>query len=151
MQFTPEQARVLAGVSRETLRHWKKAVPYLCAKSGKAARFTLVDVIGLAVTQELVEKLGLQIASVGKGVDVMFSLFAQASPESLDLCNVVISTARASLQEVSCDLRLKSNEPIVVVPLAPIVSAIQQNMFPIAARMRQHDLRFPPEPVRRMA
>ena len=151
MQFTPEQARVLAGVSTETLRHWKKAVPYLCAKSGKVARFSLVDVIGLAVTQELVEKLGVQITSVGLAVDMMFRMFAQASPESLDLCDVVISTARASLVDIHSDTRVKLSEPAIVVPLAPLVSAIQQKMFPIAARMRQRDLRFPPESVRRMA
>lgn len=151
MQFTPEQVRSLIGVSRETLRHWRKAIPYLSRKSGKAARFTLADVIGLAVTQELVEKLGVQIASVGKAVDMMFGLLAATSPDTLDLCQITLSSENARLQHQQSDADGMLGHAAIVVPLAPLVSGIQQSMFPIASRMRQRDLRFPPESVRRQA
>jgi hypothetical protein len=49
IHFTQEQARVLTGVSLGDLRQWRKAVPYLMAKPGKAARFTFADLVGLAI------------------------------------------------------------------------------------------------------
>jgi hypothetical protein len=151
MDFTPEQARTLAGVSRETLRHWRRAVPYLSGKAGKAARFTLTDVVGLAVIQEVVEKLGIQIASVGHSVDVMFGLLANATADSLDSCTVTLAAEQARLHDQQEETRGIVTQPSIVVPLAPLIARIQQNLFPIATRVRQRDLRFPPEAVRRQA
>ena len=77
IQFTQEQVRTLTGASVETVRHWRKAVPYLAEKSGKAARFSFSDVVALAITHELVRTFGVQIASVGIGIDSLFRLLSQ--------------------------------------------------------------------------
>lgn len=57
IQFTQDQMRTVTGVSIETVRHWRKIVPYLATKAGKAARFSFADLLGLAVTNELVGSL----------------------------------------------------------------------------------------------
>ena len=84
IQFTQEQVRTLTGASVETVRHWRKAVPYLAEKSGKAARFAFSDVVALAITHELVRTFGVQIASVGIGIDSLFRLLSQTNHQSLD-------------------------------------------------------------------
>ena len=97
IQFTQEQARTLTGVSVETIRHWRKAIPYLSSKTGKAARFTFADVLGLAVTHELVDSFGVHIASLSAGVDAFFRLLASSGPASLEGAIVFITSTEATL------------------------------------------------------
>ena len=84
IQFTQEQARTLAGVSTEAIRHWRKSVPYLSGRSGKAARFAFTDVVALAVTREIVDTFGVHISSLSGGVDALFRLLSNAGPASLN-------------------------------------------------------------------
>ena len=96
IQFTQEQARTLTGVSVETIRHWRRAVPYLAGKPGKSARFTFGDVVGLAVTQELVD-LGGRIANVSVGVQALFQLLSQEGPGMLQGSIALVTTTGASI------------------------------------------------------
>ena len=48
IHFTQDQMRTLTGVSVETVRHWRKTIPYLATKTGKAARFSFAELLGLA-------------------------------------------------------------------------------------------------------
>src|SRR3569833_451825 len=84
IQYTQDQMRALTGVSVETVRHWRKAVPYMATKTGKAARFSFADLLGLAVTNELVRSQGVHIGTVSSGVDALFRLLADASAQVLD-------------------------------------------------------------------
>ena len=135
----------------ETLRHWRKIIPYLSLKVGKGARFSFTDLIGLAVTKELVDTFGIHIAALSTPVDRMFPLFAEAAPALLDSAIVTFSAREARLyipRGQEADLPTQS---AVVIPLAPIVSGIQRHIFPLAASSQQTSLRFPPESVRRQA
>lgn len=152
IQFTQDQARTLTGVSVETVRHWRKAIPYLAAKTGKTARFTYADLVGLAVTNVLVGSLGAHIATLSAGVDALFRLLATVGPTSLDGAVVLVTASDASFYETVADGigRLKA-APALTVPLAPLVANIQRHMLPMAPISPQVDLPFPPEVVRIMA
>lgn len=149
IQFTQEQARMLTGVSVETVRHWRKTIPYLSAKTGKAARFTFTDVVGLAITHELVNSFGIHIANMGNGVDALFRLLANASPTSLESAIVLITATEAKLykNDVPSLLHLIAT-PVLMVPVAPWMEKIQRHVLPISVGMVQVALPFPPEAVR---
>lgn len=152
IQFTQDQARTLTGVSVETVRHWRKAVPYLAAKTGKTARFTYTDLVGLAVTNALVSSLGAHIAALSGGVDALFHLLATAGPTSLDRAIVLVTATDAFLYEPEIDgIDRLSSTPALTVPLAPLVANIQRHMLPIAPISPQVALPFPPEVVRSRA
>src|SRR5450755_2882928 len=127
--YTQDQARTLAGVSVETVRHWRRTVPYLAARAGKAARFSFSDVVGLAITQELVKTFGIHIATLSARVDAMFSLLANARAVSLDDAIVLITASEATLYETLNEL---PSVPALIIPLAPFVKQIQRQMFPTA-------------------
>ena len=152
IQFTQDQARTLTGVSVETVRHWRKTIPYLSAKTGKTARFTFADLVGLAVTNALVSSLGVHITTLSRGVDALFHLLANLGPHSLSNAIVLITATDVSLYEYGTDeVNRWSSAPALLVPLAPLVENIQRHMLPITPISPQVGLPFPPEAVRSRA
>jgi hypothetical protein len=150
IQFTQDQMRTLTGVSAETVRHWRKAIPYLSSKTGKAARFSFTDLVGLAVTNELVNSFGVHIATASTGVDALFGLLASSGPSALDGAVAFITPSEAVLREAGSDgISRMPPKPTFVIPLAPFVSKIQQHMLPAMPAPRQSVLPLSLEAVRR--
>lgn len=152
IQFTQDQMRTLTGVRIETIRHWRKTVPYLASKAGKAARFSFPDLLGLAVTNELVSSLGVHIAKVSVGVDSLFRLLASGNAMTLSGAAVLVTPTTAIL----CDIRadggwLAPIQPTLVIPLDPLISRLQQHMLPVMPPPPQASLPFPPEAIRSRA
>ena len=148
MLFTQAQARSVADVSAETLRHWRKAVPYLAAKSGKAARFSFADLIALAATREAIGTLGLGIAEIGVGVDALFHVFAEAPWSSLDGAIVMLSATTAELHYAVGTSQMKLSGPTVLIPCGPLVQHLRDELLPSPERDFQHHLLFPPQSVK---
>lgn len=152
IQFTQEQARTLTGVSVETIRHWRKAIPYLSSKTGKAARFTFAEVLGVAVTHELVNSFGVHITTLSAGVDALFRLLASSGPASLDGAIVFITSTEAILYEAGAEgTGQLPTKPALVIPLAPLMTRIQRHMLPVMSGSSQAVFPFPPEAVRSRA
>lgn len=152
IQFTQDQMRTLTGVSVETVRHWRKTVPYLAAKTGKAARFTFADLLGLAITNELVSSLGVHIAAVSAGVDALFRLLADNSALVLSGAVVFVTPSSATLRDTGPEGSGPApTQPTLVIPLDPLITRLQQHMLPIMPAARQVALPFPPEAIRSWA
>ena len=144
IQFTQEQARTLTGVPPETVRHWRKVVPYLSVKTGKAARYTFPELVGLAAANELVKTLGVHIAVVRGGIDSLFNLLARSNAAAFQEAVAVITTDEAAL---SAEL-LACKHSALIIPLKPLVLRIQQGMLPILLGMGRATVPFPPKIVR---
>ena len=152
IQFTQDQARTLTGVSAETVRHWRKAIPYLTSKTGKAARFTFADLLGVAITRELVNSFGVHIATMSAGVDATFRLLAASGPAALDGAIVFITSTQATLYETGAEgVGQVPAKPALMIPLAPLIANIQRHMLPVMPVSNQIVLPFPPEAVRSRA
>lgn len=152
IQFTQEQARTLTGVSAETVRHWRKTIPYLSSKTGKAARFSFAELLGLAVTNEVVNSFGVHIATLSTGVDALFRLLAVSGPASLDGAVVFLTANEAILHEAAAKgINQVPVKPALMIPLAPLIGKIQQHMLPVLPVSSQTVLPFPPEAVRSRA
>ena len=145
IQFTQEQARTLADVSLGDLRHWRRAVPYLAAKPGKAARFTFADLVGLGVARELTGALGVRIGDVGRGVDALFSALAEARPAHLEGLIAVVTSDDARLYRTEEVSGRRLQTPALVVPCDPIIAKIGAQMMPFAPGPSQTALPFPPQ------
>lgn len=150
IQFTQEQARVITGVSSETLRHWRKIVPYLAQKSGKAARFTFPDLLGLAVTRQVVDTFGVSIGSVQAQIEALFRILAETPPLALQNATVVIGVEgaflRLGMEEVSeSDL----SDPMLMIPCAPLIERLRECVLSGLSVDPQMNLPFPPQAVRR--
>lgn len=151
IQFTQDQMRALTGVSVETVRHWRKTIPYLAMKAGKAARFSFADLLGLAVTNELVSSLGVHIGTVSTGVDALFRLLANSPAPILEGSVALVTPNAASLGEVGSWNLSRTAQPTLAIPLDPLISRLQQHVLPVTPPLSQAALPFPPEAVRSRA
>ncbi|WP_341678592.1 hypothetical protein [Comamonas thiooxydans] len=147
IQFTQDQMRSLTGVSAETMRHWRKTIPYLATKTGKAARFSFADLLGLAVTHELVNSLGIHIGTVSSGVDALFRLLEKSAAPVLEGSIAIITPVTASVRDSGSWGIDPSASSILAIPLNPLISRLQQHVVPIAPTPSQASLPFPPEAV----
>jgi hypothetical protein len=147
LHFTQEQARDVVGVSAEKLRHWRKAVPYLQRKAGKAARFTFADMIGLAVTRQVVDGLGVGIANLRIGVDKLFELLSRTEASQLSDMVAVVSTDGCRLCHAGDAPWAGTGEAVVAVPCWPLVERLSGQVLPIPPDP-QSALPFPPQALR---
>lgn len=145
IQFTQEQARDLADVSPGDVRAWRKVVPYLAGKPGKAARFTFADLVGLAITANLTGVFHVRISDIGTGVDALFRALAEARPPNLEGLIALIDTSSARLLPATNLRADQVTEPTFVVPCDPIVARIGQRIMPAAPGSGQTALPFPPQ------
>jgi hypothetical protein len=129
IHFTQDQVRTLTGVSPEAVRHWRKAVPYLSAKTGKAARFSFADVIGLAATVEIVHSLGVHIGTLSGGIDALFRLLSRIGPAGFKSGTILVTQTDAQLYSAE---RRSVTLPAtaVIVSLEPLAARIQEQMMP---------------------
>lgn len=145
IQFTQEQARDLTDVSPGDVRAWRKAVPYLAAKSGKAARFTFADLVGLSITAILTATFHVRISDIGVGVDALFRALSEARPPHLEGLIALVDTGSARLVPTDDMGAAQVSGPIFVVPCDPILTQIGQRMMPAAPDSGQTALPFPPQ------
>ena len=148
IQFTQEQARTLTGVTTETIRHWRKAISYLERKPGKAARFTFADVVGLAVTQELTNGLGVRITNICAGVEALFQQLAQVAPTMLESGIALVTAETAAIVRGEELNGPGLDQSSLVIPLRPLVLRIREHMMPMAPGPEQASLPFPPQVAR---
>lgn len=152
IQFMQDQTRTLTGVSAEVVRHWQKTVPYLSSKTGKAARFSFTDLVGLAVTNEMVKSFGVNIATVSAGVDFLFALLAGSNPASMDNTNAFVAPTEAILREAGPDgVGRVPNKSAIAIPLAICIEKSQEQVLPAASVSRHTVLSFSLEAVRSKA
>ena len=151
IQFTQDQMRTLTGVSAETMRHWRKTIPYLSSKTGKAARFSFTDLVALAVTSELVNSFGIQIAKMNAGVNSLFVLLGSQGVGSINGMVAFITPTEVTLSDVDSFDPSPSRTPktpTIAIPLAPHAKKIQQQVLPIVIPAQQTELPFALQAVR---
>jgi hypothetical protein len=148
IRFTQEQTRTLTGVSPETIRHWRKVVPYLRAKPGKSARFTFADIVGLAVTREFTATFGVHITNVSAGVNALFEVLAETRPTLFENAIAVVTAAEASLFSAEDFTGRRLDAPVLLVPLGPLIARLRHHMVPVPPPSEQASLPFPPRMVR---
>ena len=144
LHFTQEQARDVVGVSAEKLRHWRKVIPYLQGKAGKATRFTFSDLVGLAVTLEVVDGLGVGIAIMRSGVDRLFDLLSRTEVSRLSEMVAVVSPHGCRLCAAEDVPWSEAGEAVVAVPCWPLIERLSGQVLPIPPHP-QSALPFPPQ------
>ena len=136
--YTQEQARAVTGIGQEALRHWRKRVPYLAARSGKAARFSFGDLVGLAVIREVTDKLGISIGHVHDGIESLFKILAeQAVIQAGSIA--ILQSPNSSLIVRETQLGALGRVPTVLVPLDPLIEDLRSKLL--------NGLRLPPQSV----
>lgn len=147
IQYTQEQVRRAAGISSESLRHWRTAVEYLRSKKGKAARFSFADLVGLCMVRDLVQVLGLQVASIAPALDSLFQELNAAALAEMERSSVILHPRKVIL--VPAGKKISVEHVAVLIACGPIVAALRERILPSGAAPAQRSLPLPPRAVRR--
>ena len=148
IQFTQDQTRTITGISCETLRHWRKNIPYLAEKSGKAARFSFSDLICLASTAQAINDFGASISNIGPMIDSIFRKLAESRPAMLQNQAIIIKKTNATICHLNEIATLDFSAPIMVIPLAQLTDSMQQCLLPELSNEQQLEIPFTPQSVR---
>lgn len=137
----------IVGLSKETYRHWKRILPPVAERGGRAPCFTLGDLIAASTLYRLTEKAGVR---VGHLADLAIAIF--------DLCNATPwatlqgSTLTIDLDHRECrihqDLILTELPDLVLVcQLDPVLEQLRDALLRTQGDSPQSELRFPPTPL----
>ncbi|WP_095204702.1 helix-turn-helix domain-containing protein [Mesorhizobium carmichaelinearum] len=147
MRYTPSQVRHVVGITQETLRHWRQALPSLRGLKGHAPVFRPGQLLGLTVVRVLVEDLGLTVGALRAAERDIFDICN--SPQWIRLARghllVRPIEGRATFVDTVSDNDLE--RPAIPLPLEPIVTALRLALLEVAPEEAQQSLAFPPVDV----
>ncbi len=145
IQFTTQQARSIAGVSPEAWRHRRKHLSQLAAKKGKAARFSMGEIVALCAVEDVVSTLGSKVVLLSVGLDEIFQACSSMNLLYLRECSFLVTATEGKV--------LKSDQirslpmPTIVIPCERFVDQVLRATFQDSAETHQKHLPFPPAPV----
>ena len=147
MHYTPGQLRDATGLTPETFRHWKKALPPLRALRGHGPCFTSGDLVAVAIVRTLTDELGLRVSAISSVAAELFRTCNAAPWAGLERAKIVL---RANGNRLLLMPELDA-QPLgdahIVVPLRPIIAALRDHLAPMPVSGEQPMLRFPPHDV----
>lgn len=141
MRFVPAQVKEAIGISEETFRHWRQALPPLKGRRGYGPCFSPGDLLSLKVVARL-HALGMQIRHIAPHAEVLFLNCSKAAWFGLEDRAVVFDGELVELTSVANDQKWDMRSRIVV-PLLPLITELRQCLS-IEEPHPQSDLLFPP-------
>ena len=144
MQYSLSQVRETVGLSLETYRHWKRVLPPLATKGGRAACFSIGDLMGASILRRLTEIAGVRVGHLS---DVSVAIF--------EICNksswaaLVGMTLAIDLEQRSCSVERapKSRDGsnlVLSCRLDPILEQLRDALLRGQASQTQAELLLPP-------
>lgn len=147
MRYTPSQVRHVVGITQETLRHWRRALPSLSGLKGHAPVFRPGQLLGLAVVRVLIEDLGLTVGALRSAERDIFDICN--SPQWVRLAQGHLLVRPIAGSAIFIDIVSDSDirYPAILLPLEPIVTALRLALLEVAPEETQQSIPFPPVDV----
>ena len=132
MRLNQAQVRNLAGVSEETLRVWRNALPALRQLSGRTAQITLGDAVDVAVIRSLVTGFGVKVQKLAPASVDLFKACDEAcghvgSPGRSPTVLTIIGERCFLLSNM--DVLATLDDAALVVPLLPIIEQVRAKVL----------------------
>lgn len=148
VEYTLTQFRDTVGISLETHRHWKRVLPPLARRRGRAPNFTVGDLIAGAVVKHLTDIGGLRVGHLSDVADALFALCNRSPWATLATASIVLDCDRRQ-----CDIASTTRLPLadgltLSLPLSPVLDGIRASLLKSAGDHPQTSLRFPPVGMR---
>ena len=142
--YTPGQLRGAISLSPETYRHWKKALGPLRRARGHSPCFKPGDLVAMAIVKTLTQDLGVRVKSLSPIASDLFELCNRSPWAALESTQVAIDLPGESLRLLGGLSETTSGKPIILVPIAPIITHLREQLLTTTDDAQQESLRFPP-------
>ncbi len=144
VEYTLTQFRDIVGLSLETHRHWKRVLPPLTVRQGRAPCFTVGDIIAGAVVRHLTDVGGLKVGHLADISDALFALCNRTPWAALTTSLLVFDCDRRHCQLITSSQSQTADGLVLIVPLQPVLERIRASLLKDIGDERQTSLCFPP-------
>ena len=145
--YTPGQLRSAVSIAPETYRHWKKALTPLRRGRGHSPCFSLGDLVAVSVIRSLTIDMAVRVGALAPLAESIFELCNRSPWPMLERTKLVIDVAGAQLQLRPELAEITSDQPLIMIPLGPLVARLREEMLAASDNSEQASLRFPPMPI----
>jgi hypothetical protein len=147
MKLSPSQVREVLGLSPDTFRHWREALPPLAGRKGYRPCFTYGDLLAMAIVRALTEDAGVRIGALHAVATGLFEHCGRHSWAGVERSILVLELARIRVSFFP-EPQIPQLDGIgIVVPCRPIVAELQELLHADKGKADQGNLRFPPTVV----
>jgi hypothetical protein len=148
LNLTPGQLREILGLSEDTFRHWRRAIPPLAGRNGYRPCFTHGDLMATALVKSLVDEAGIKVGALSGIAPELFRLCQQTAWAALERTVLVIEPGKCQLSLAVSSPLSSPNGPVAIhVPCAPIVARVRARLLAEQPAEDQQPLRFPPAAI----
>lgn len=147
MKLSPGQLREVLGLTQDTYRHWKAALPPLASRNGYRPCFTHGDLFAMALVKALTDDAGVQVGALHAIATILFDHCGKHSWAELERSTLVLELARVQVTFVP-EQQLPPLDGIgLIVPCRRIVLDLRERLLMDKAPIDQGNLRFAPTVV----
>ncbi|MBN8816361.1 MAG: hypothetical protein J0J06_13050 [Sphingomonas sp.] len=145
--YTPGQLRSAISIAPETYRHWKKALAPLRRGRGHSPCFSSGDLVAVSVIRSLAIDMAVRVGALTPIAEPLFELCNLSPWPTLERAKLVIDVASAQLQLRPELAEIVSDQPLITIPLGPMVARLREQLLAASDDREQTSLRFPPMPI----
>lgn len=147
MRYTQAQVRDVLNLSDQTLRYWAKVVPHLKKRAGRAPKYTLGDILGLAIVKELCDGLSINIGPYSTSLDEMFLILNGTSWLVITNGTVRLSPRSVEFIKASGAFLSEQEYPSIFLPCLPIATKVREKIVAAEPELGQMLLPLPLTPL----
>jgi hypothetical protein len=123
MRYDTGQALSLIGITKETLRHWKRVLPPIFGRDGRSEGYAFQEILALSVIARAVQDLAVPISRFTPTAERLFTeIAAQIQPSGKPL---VLCITRDDIVFTAHD-QLPNAETIAIVRVGPIANTLRR-------------------------
>jgi len=145
--YTPGQLRSAISIAPETYRHWKKALAPLRRGRGHSPCFSSGDLVAVSVIRVLATDMAVRVGALAPIAETLFELCNLSPWPALERAKLVINLAGAQLQLRSELAEVVSDQPLITIPLSPMIARLREQLLAASDSSEQASLFFPPMPI----
>jgi hypothetical protein len=147
MKLSPGQVRDVLGLSQDTYRHWKAALPPLTDRNGYRPCFTHGDLLAMALVKAITDDAGVRVGALHAVATVLFDRCGKHSWIELERSTLVLELASVRVTFVPEQQLPQFSRIGLVVPCRQIVRDLRERLFVEKKPADQESLHFPPTVV----
>jgi hypothetical protein len=147
MKLSPGQVREILGLTQDTYRYWKAALPPLADRNGYRPCFTYGDLFAMAIVRALTDDAGVRVGALHAVAASLFDHCGNHAWAELERSTLVLELGRVRVTFVP-ELQIPQFKGIgLVVPCRPIVVDLRERLLMDKDPTDQGNLHFPPTVV----
>lgn len=144
MQYTQAQVRETVGLSLETYRHWKRVLPPVSVKGGRAACFSIGDLMAASIMHRLTETAGVRVGHLSDVSASIFEICNTLSWAALEGTTLLVDLERRTCSVERTPKAHQDANLVLSCRLDPILVQLRDALLRGKFDQTQAELRLPP-------